>query len=186
MMTPAQRSSDPIYVGLAPAPERAAPFTRHEGELIAFRAADRQPKPHSLDPIRLLFVCRTHAVLSPMAEGLARDAYRLLNIAVRSAGLSPVGVDPRAVAAMAELDVDIAATPPTAVRDLVLGSFEIVVSLGVHKLGVDHHQMAVAWDVPEFTRVTEASAGLRLRQVRDALSVRVRALGAILTATSRA
>jgi hypothetical protein len=51
---------------------------------------------------------------------------------------------------------------------------------------MQQRQMAVAWDVPEFTRVIESMAWPRLRQVRDALSVRVRALGAILTATNRA
>jgi protein-tyrosine-phosphatase len=162
------------------------PFARREAKLIAFRGAVHEPKPQARDPIRLLFVCRTHAVLSPMAEGLAREAYKQLNISVESAGLSAIPVDWRAVEAMAEVGIDIGQTPATNVRHLDLASFEIVVSLGVHKLGVEHGQMAVAWDIPEFTRVTEATARARLRQVRDALSVRVRALGAILTATNRA
>ena len=171
---------------LGPAAERVVPFTRREAKLIAFRGAVHEPKPQSLDPIRLLFVCRTPAVLSPMAEGLARESYKQLNISVQSAGLSAIPVDRRAVEAMAEVGIDIGQTPATNVRDLDLGSFEIVVSLGVHKLGLEHGKMAVAWDIPEFTRVTEATGRLRLRQVRDALSARVRALGAILTATNRA
>ena len=171
---------------LAPSPERAVPFACHGAEIIAFSSADRAPETRTSDPIRLLFVCRTHAVLSPMAEGLARAAYERLDIRVQSAGLSVDAVDSRAIAVMAEVDVDISQTPATAVRDLDLGSFDIVVSLGVHKLGVEQRQMAVAWDIPEFTRVTEATARPRLRRVRDALFVRVRALGAVLTATNRA
>jgi protein-tyrosine-phosphatase len=175
-----------VEQSLGPAEERVTPFARREARFVAFRGAVHDPEPESLDPIRLLFVCRTHAVLGPMAEGLARDAYKRLNISVQSAGLSAIPVDRRAVEAMAEVGIDIGQTPATNVRDLDLGSFEIVVSLGVHKLGLEHGKMAVAWDIPEFTRVTEATGRLRLRQVRDALSARVRALGAILTATNRA
>lgn len=137
-------------------------------------------------PTSLLFVCRTHAVLSPMAEGLARSAYERFNISVRSAGLTVGPIDFRAVAVMAEIGVDIGETPVTSIRDLDLAAFDIVVSLGIHKLGLGRDQVAVAWDVPEFTRVTEQTAAPRLREVRDALSARVRALGAILTAANRA
>lgn len=121
-----------------------------------------------------------------MAEGLARAAYERLDIGVQSAGLTGGPVDRRAVAAMAELGIDIGRTPASSVRDLDLGSFEIVVSVGIHKLALEGRQLAIAWDIPEFTRVTERTALPRLRAVRDALSVRVRALGAVLTATSRA
>jgi len=179
----APRSTGP---SLAPSPEPSVPFAHRGGELIAFPGADRGPQPLQSDPIRLLFVCRTHAVLSPIAAGLARVAYDRLDIRVQSAGLTVDAIDPRAIAAMAEVGVDISQTPATAVRDLDLASFEIVVSLGIHKLAIGRHQMAVAWDITEFTRVTAATAGPQLRQVRNALSVRIGALGAILTATGRA
>lgn len=159
---------------------------RDSATIILMPSPDLGPDARGAALIRLLFVCRTHAVLSPMAEGLAEVAYERLGIAVQSAGLWPRGIDPRTVTAMAEIGIDIGQTAPTAVRDLDLGSFDIVVSLGVHKLGLQPHQMAVAWDIPEFTRVTDATALSRLRQVRDAISGRVRALGAILTATNRA
>jgi arsenate reductase len=183
LFSPASQSASPSF---APSQERAVPFARRGAELIAFPTGDRGPDTRKSDPVRLLFVCRSHAVLSPMAEGLARVAYERLAISVQSAGLSVDAVDPRAITAMAEVGVDISQTPATAVRDLDLGSFDLVVSLGIHKLGMQQRQMAVAWDVPEFTRVIESMAWPRLRQVRDALSVRVRALGAILTATNRA
>lgn len=170
----------------APQPGSPTPPARDSAAIISFPIADRGPDIRKAEPIKILFVCRTHAVLSPMAEGLAAAAYERLDIAVRSAGLSARGVDPRAVAAMAEIGLDISQISATEVRDLDLGSFDIVVSLGVHKLGLHAHQMAVAWDITEFTRVTEATALSRLKQVRDAISVRVRALGAILTATNRA
>lgn len=166
--------------------EPPSPRAPDSATIISMPSPDLGPDARDAALIRLLFVCRTHAVLSPMAEGLAEVAYKRLGIAVQSAGLSPRGIDPRTVTAMAEIGIDIGQTAPTPVRDLDLGSFDIVVSLGVHKLGLHPHQMAVARDIPEFTRVTDATALSRLRQVRDAISGRVRALGAILPATNRA
>lgn len=121
-----------------------------------------------------------------MAEGLARAGYDSLDIDVQSAGLAGGPISRRAIAAMAEIGVDISGTPASSVRDLDLGRFDIVVSVGIHKLGLNGRQLAIAWDVPEFTRVIEHTALPRLRAVRHALAVRVRALGAVLTATSRA
>jgi hypothetical protein len=72
------------------------------------------------------------------------------------------------------------------VRDLDLAGFDIVVSLGMHRLGVGRHQMAVAWETPEFRRLRRPRPLARLRDVRDALSARIRGLGAVLTATNRA
>lgn len=121
-----------------------------------------------------------------MAEGLALAAYKRLEIDVRSAGLAARRVDPRAVSTMAEVGIDISQTIPTLVSDLDLIDFDVVVSLGMHKLGLARKQIAVAWDVPEFTRVTDATALPRLRDLRAQLSGRVSALAAILTATHRA
>jgi len=174
-----------------PSARRALPSIHREAELIPFPLPGAIPWPDE-EPARpatrttVLFVCRTHAVLSPMAEGLARASYERLGIGVQSAGLTAGPIDRRAVAAMAEIGIDISQTPASSVRDLDLGAFEIVVSVGIHKLGLEGRQLAIAWDVPEFTRVTERTALPRLRAVRDALTVRIRALGAILMATSRA
>lgn len=121
-----------------------------------------------------------------MAEGLARSAYARLDVDVRSAGLTVGPIDYRAVAVLAEIGIDIAETPATSVRDLDLGAFDIVVSLGIHKLGLERRQTALAWDVPAFNRVAEPTAVSRLLEVRDALSARVHALGAVLTAANRA
>lgn len=132
---------------------------------------------------KLLFVCRTHEVLAPMAAGLARAAYDDLDIAIESAGLSPGEVDPWAVAAMAELDIDISRTPPTSVRDLKLETFEVIVSLGARKLAAASSQLALEWDIAE----PERPSGLQaVREIRGALSVRLRALHAILTAAGQA
>ena len=121
-----------------------------------------------------------------MAEGLARSAYERLDIGVESAGLTIGPLDFRAVTVMAELGIDISDTPVTSIRSLDLGAFDIVVSLGIHKLALARHPVALAWNIPEFSRVEESTAAPRLREIRDTLSARVSALGAILTAANRA
>lgn len=135
---------------------------------------------------RLLFVCRTHSVLSPMAEGLARAAFARLDISVHSAGLSPRPLDPRVIGVMSEIGLDIDDIVSTSVRELELASFAVVVSLGVHKLGLSRDQVAVMWAIPEFERIMDQDPMRRLRAVRDALSVRIQALGAVLAANHRA
>lgn len=155
-------------------------------ELIPFpgMGAERDLRPS--DRIKLLFVCPTHSILSPMADGLARADYTRLNISVQSAGLTADPLDPEAVGVMAEIGIDIGGIPSTAVRGLHLDAFDIVVSLGMHKLGIGRHQMAIAWDIPKFQRLRQPRAAARLREVRNALSARIRGLGAVLTATHRA
>lgn len=167
----------------APSLGRAVPGSQ-PCEMFRLQTMDRAFRPAA--KINLLFVCRAHTALAPMAAGLARAAYGHPDICVESAGLTPGTVDPRAIAAMAEIDIDISQTASTSVRDLKLETVEIVVSLGVHKLGVNRSQMALSWDVPEFEPATDRPALPALREIRDGLATRIRALGAILTSAGRA
>ena len=121
-----------------------------------------------------------------MAEGLARAAFARLDISVHSAGLSPRPLDPRVIGVMSEIGLEMGDVISTSVRELDLSSFEFVVSLGIHKLGLSREQVAVMWAIPEFERITDRDPMRRLRSTRDALSVRIQALGAILAANHRA
>jgi arsenate reductase len=167
-------------------PEPGVSRGRPEAAIIPFPwiggAEEPQPRPRS----KLLFVCRTHSVLSPMAEGLARAALARLDINVHSAGLSPRPLDPRVIGVMSEIGLDIDDVVSTPVRELDLAIFELVVSLGIHKLGLSRDQVAVMWAIPEFERITNWDPMRRLREVRDALSVRIQALGVVLAANHRA
>ncbi len=57
-------------------------------------------------PIRVLFLCSGNSARSQMAEGLLRF-YGGEDFEVSSAGLEPKGLNPLAVKAMAEIDIDI-------------------------------------------------------------------------------
>jgi protein-tyrosine-phosphatase len=169
------------------APEPYAPAGRPEAAIILFPwrggAGEPQPRPRS----KLLFVCRTHSVLSPMAERLARAAFAPLDISFHSAGLSPRPLDRRVIGVMSEIGLDIDDVASTSVRELDLTSFQVVVSLGIHKLGLSRDQVAVTWAFSDFERVAADQVAVRrLRAVRDALSVRIQALGAALVADHRA
>lgn len=78
--------------------------------------------------MRILFVCTGNACRSQMAEGFARA---LLGSAVTafSAGLTPKGLDPRAVTVMAEAGVDISGQHSKALAELPNVPFDVVVTL---------------------------------------------------------
>lgn len=81
-------------------------------------------------PKRLLFVCVENSNRSQMAEAFAR----LLGgwtVEAHSAGSKPSGrVNPKAIAAMAELGYDLAAHASKSVADLPPGAWDAVVTMG--------------------------------------------------------
>lgn len=83
-----------------------------------------------MTPKRLLFVCVENSNRSQMAEAFAR----LLGghtVAAHSAGSRPSGtVNPRAIAAMAELGYDLAAHASKSLQDLPGGTWDAVVTMG--------------------------------------------------------
>lgn len=127
---------------------------------------------------RVLFVCTRNAVRSPMAEGLLAlrrgEAGR-----VSSAGMFSDPVDPLAVAAMAELGVDLNQHHGHMLRDVALGDVDVVISLSQEAaaafdppptgLIIEH------WDIDDPTG-TEGNRDARLnryREVRKALEKRI-------------
>ena len=76
----------------------------------------------------VLFLCSENALRSPMAEGLLKRFYgdRLY---VQSAGLRRGTLDPLAVAAMADLGIDISGHVPRRIADLDDESFDLVITL---------------------------------------------------------
>ncbi len=79
-------------------------------------------------PGSVLFACNFNSVRSPMAEGLTKMLFGDV-IYVDSAGVRQGSVDGFAIAAMAEIDVDISGHVSKTFDDLEDTSFDLVISL---------------------------------------------------------
>jgi len=77
---------------------------------------------------RVLFLCTGNSARSQMTEGLLRhlaaDRYEIY-----SAGTHPIGLNPGAVAAMKELQIDISAQRSKGMDELVGQTFDYVIAL---------------------------------------------------------
>jgi arsenate reductase len=77
---------------------------------------------------RILFLCTGNSCRSQMAEGWARHL-KGKEIEACSAGVAPQGLDPSAVAAMAEAGVDISAQRSKGVDEFLGRDFDFVITL---------------------------------------------------------
>ena len=129
----------------------------------------------------VLFVCIHNAGRSQMAAGfltdLAGDA-----IEVRSAGSAPAaGINPAAVAAMAEVGIDISAQSPKILTPDAVETSDVVITMGCGDAcpvfpGVRYRD----WELPD-----PAGKGIvAVRPIRDEIKTRVQALIDELTASS--
>ena len=78
--------------------------------------------------MRIVFLCTGNACRSQMAEGWAR---RLLpdRVEPMSAGVSPAGLDPRAVRVMAELGIDISSHRSKHIEELAGTEIDCVITV---------------------------------------------------------
>jgi arsenate reductase len=83
------------------------------------------------EKIRILFLCTGNSCRSQMAEAWARQL-KGDGIEGYSAGVSPKGIDPRAVRAMAEAGIDISGQRSKSVDDLRGITFDYVITLCDH------------------------------------------------------
>ena len=83
------------------------------------------------DKISILFLCTGNSCRSQMAEGLTR-ALKGDTIEVWSAGISAEGVDPLAIKAMKELDIDISSHASKTVEQLERTEFDYVITVCGH------------------------------------------------------
>lgn len=83
------------------------------------------------DKIKLLFLCTGNSCRSQMAQGWAR-ALKDTQIEAYSAGIETHGLNPNAVAVMAEAGVDISAQRSQLVTDFTAVDFDHVVTVCGH------------------------------------------------------
>ena len=138
-----------------------------------------------LRPRAVLFACGQNSVRSPMAAALAREMLPA-SLRVGSAGVRKGELDPFAVAAMAEIGVDIAKHQPMTFEELEDWDgfdFDLIVTLAPeahHKALELTRRLAAAveyWPTADPTAI-EGNREQRLeayRAVRDQLMARLRA-----------
>ncbi len=90
---------------------------------------------------RIMFLCTGNSCRSQMAEGFARHLAKD-RVEAHSAGILAAGVNPRAVAVMAEAGVDISGQTSKEVDERLLRAMDIVITL------CDNAKEACPW-VPE-------------------------------------
>lgn len=78
--------------------------------------------------IKILFLCTGNSCRSQMAEGFARQ-YGKGRLDVYSAGISPSGVNPRAVAVMKEVGVDISGQTSKSLDKDILDKADFIITL---------------------------------------------------------
>jgi protein-tyrosine-phosphatase len=135
-------------------------------------------------PRAVLFACGLNSVRSPMAAALARQMFGE-GTTVASAGVRKDDLDPFAVAAMAEIGIDISGHEPVTfeeLEDLEGFDFDLIVTLAPeahHSALALTHRIAAAveyWPTADPTAI-EGNREQRLdayRAVRDQLSARIR------------
>jgi len=135
------------------------------------------PSPAGDDrPLRVLFVCVENACRSQLAEAFARR----LGLEAYSAGSRPSGrVNPRAIAAMAELGYDLSDHLSKGLDELPDVPFDAAVTMGCgdacpHVDAARRHD----WDVPDPKHMDVEP----FREVRDLVGRRVTALAEELRA----
>ena len=122
----------------------------------------------------LAFLCVANSARSQMAEGLARALFGGL-VRVQSAGSAPATVHPRAIAAMAEVGIDITAQRSKSVDDLAPPSVDAVITLCAEEVcPVWPGAFArVHWPLPDPAGAPPEVVAARFRQVRDELRTRL-------------
>lgn len=78
--------------------------------------------------IKVMFLCTGNSCRSQMAEGFARELGKEV-IESYSAGLSPTGVNPRAVKVMKEIGIDISHHKSKAIDEELLKQMDIIITL---------------------------------------------------------
>jgi protein-tyrosine-phosphatase len=131
-------------------------------------------------PQSILFACTMNSVRSPMAEGIGKSLFSR-QVFFASAGVRAGDLDPFAVAAMAEIGVDIAKHVPRAFGELEDDNFDMIVSLSpeAHHSALEYTRTmaveALYWPTIDPTAV-QGSREQRLdayRGVRDGLLKRI-------------
>jgi len=127
---------------------------------------------------KIMFLCTGNSCRSQMAEGFARE-YGKGIIEVYSAGLTPAGVNLRAIAVMEEAGIDISNQKSEAIDEGLLKQMDVIVTLCGHAEalcpmtppGIKRIHMPV--DDPVGTIGTETEIMNAFRRARDEIKGKI-------------
>jgi arsenate reductase len=129
-------------------------------------------------PLRILFLCVANSARSQLAEGLARRLFGNRAV-IQSAGSSPASVHSGAIAALAEIGVDISQQHSKSVSTIDVSNVDLVITLCADEVCpvVPARVEKLHWPLkdPTFGPVAEVAA--RFRETRDDLQRRLTELG---------
>ena len=132
------------------------------------------------DRPRVLILCTANSARSQMAEGLLRNLAGQ-RVSVHSAGLAPSVVNPLAIRAMDEINVDIRAQRSQHVDEFLHESFDTVITVCDHAAETcphfPGHVQRIHWSLPDpaAQQGDEAQRLAAFGRVRDELRRRLRA-----------
>lgn len=129
---------------------------------------------------RILFLCVANSARSQMAEGLARAMFGDRAI-IESAGSQPATVNPHAIAAMAEIGVDIAGHRSKSVDEIEVDGLDLVVTLCAEEVCpiLPGRVRRLHWPIPDPASKEPLPAEVfaeRFRTARDEIRGRLAAL----------
>ena len=134
---------------------------------------------------RILFLCVANSARSQMAEGLARQLLGA-HIEVMSAGSRPSRVNPHAMAAMAEIDLDISHQHSKSVDTIDPTSIDMVITLCAEEVCpiLPGRVKRLHWPIQDPAGDTNGLSSdeilTRFRSARDQIKARLAVLAGLL------
>jgi len=126
----------------------------------------------------ILFLCVANSARSQMAEGLARHLYGD-RARIQSAGSMPAFVHPAAIAALADVGIDITGHRSKSVGEIDLAGVDLVITLCTDEVCpvTPARVERLHWPLPDPAAAPLADRAARFAAVRDDLSRRLADLG---------
>ena len=134
---------------------------------------------------RILFLCVSNSARSQMAEGLARATFGE-SAHVMSAGSMPTHVSPHAIAALAEIGIDISEHQSKSVDTIDAGMIDMVITLCAEEVcpvlpgKVQRFHWPIADPATAMGDQSEQDIQARFRQARDQIKMRLEILKGLL------
>jgi len=123
--------------------------------------------------VRVLFLSQRGSVRSQMAKGFARQVVAGDEVALTNVGIEAQPVDSRAIAVMAEVDIDISQQPSRSLKDLDATAYDLVIILSatvsMNGDSLPGTPTIIRWDIPDLVSQEDTEDLQPWRQVRDGI-----------------